>query len=153
MDGRTDKLTNERTNERTKVPCVLQDFVPFGAAAQKAAPLQSWGYFSNVRIFMSYSMIVLNCNIRWGHSAKTRRASKILKKLLENMSLQIIAGKFQGFSGKNMILLFLFNLRSKYAKWKNHCRPPFLITSEGTFRPKMEKQKTPNLIFRVYIWY
>ena len=30
--------TNERTNERTdeqKSPCVLQDFVPFGAAAQK----------------------------------------------------------------------------------------------------------------------
>ena len=26
---------NKRTNERTKVPCVLQDFVPFGAAAQK----------------------------------------------------------------------------------------------------------------------
>ena len=24
-----------QTNERTKVPCVLQDFVPFGAAAQK----------------------------------------------------------------------------------------------------------------------
>ena len=31
MDGQT----NERTNERTKVPCVLQDIVPFGAAAQK----------------------------------------------------------------------------------------------------------------------
>ena len=28
--------TNGQTNERTKVPCVLQDFVPFGAAAQKA---------------------------------------------------------------------------------------------------------------------
>ena len=25
----------ERANARTKVPCVLQDFVPFGAAAQK----------------------------------------------------------------------------------------------------------------------
>ena len=30
--------TNERTNERTKVPCVLQDIVPFGAAAQKGLP-------------------------------------------------------------------------------------------------------------------
>ena len=29
-DGRTNKRTNER-----KSPCVLQDFVPFGAAAQK----------------------------------------------------------------------------------------------------------------------
>ena len=31
-------LTNERTDERTderKSPCVLQDFVPLGAAAQK----------------------------------------------------------------------------------------------------------------------
>ena len=27
--------TNGQTNERTEVPCVLQDFVPFGAAAQK----------------------------------------------------------------------------------------------------------------------
>ena len=27
--------TNGQTNERTKVPCVLQDIVPFGAAAQK----------------------------------------------------------------------------------------------------------------------
>ena len=26
---------DERTDKRTKVPCVLQDFVPFGAAAQK----------------------------------------------------------------------------------------------------------------------
>ena len=31
-----DERTEGRTNERTKVPCVLQDFVPFGAAAQKA---------------------------------------------------------------------------------------------------------------------
>ena len=31
--------TNERTNGRTKFPCVLQDIVPFGAAAQKANTL------------------------------------------------------------------------------------------------------------------
>ena len=38
--GRTNKWTNKRTNKRTnerKSPCVLQDFVPFGAAAQKVA--------------------------------------------------------------------------------------------------------------------
>ena len=29
-----DKQTNKQTDER-KSPCVLQDFVPFGAAAQK----------------------------------------------------------------------------------------------------------------------
>ena len=33
--GRTNERTNEQTNGRTKVPCVLQDFVPFGAAAKK----------------------------------------------------------------------------------------------------------------------
>ena len=33
--GRTNERTDGRTDKRTKVPCVLQDFVPFGAAAQK----------------------------------------------------------------------------------------------------------------------
>ena len=33
-DGQMDKWTNGRTDER-KSPCVLQEFVPFGAAAQK----------------------------------------------------------------------------------------------------------------------
>ena len=28
-----DERTNKWTNKQTKVPCVLQDFVPFGAAA------------------------------------------------------------------------------------------------------------------------
>ena len=32
-DEQTDERTDERTNEKS--PCVLQDFVPFGAAAQK----------------------------------------------------------------------------------------------------------------------
>ena len=38
MKGGTNERTNERTDGRTderKSPCVLQDFVPFGAAAQK----------------------------------------------------------------------------------------------------------------------
>ena len=34
--GLTDGQMNGRTDER-KSPCVLQDFVPFGAAAQKAS--------------------------------------------------------------------------------------------------------------------
>ena len=34
--GGADERTNGRTDER-KSPCVLQDFVPFGAAAQKAS--------------------------------------------------------------------------------------------------------------------
>ena len=34
-DGRTYIRTDGRTDRRTDSPCVLQDFVPFGAAAQK----------------------------------------------------------------------------------------------------------------------
>ena len=34
-NGQTDERTNEQTDEQ-KSPCVLQDFVPLGAAAQKA---------------------------------------------------------------------------------------------------------------------
>ena len=34
-----DELTDERTDERTKVPCVLQDFVHFGAAALPIIPI------------------------------------------------------------------------------------------------------------------
>ena len=34
-DGRTYVRTDRRTDGRTDSPCVLQDFVPFGAAAQK----------------------------------------------------------------------------------------------------------------------
>ena len=38
MGGRTDERTNRQTNGQTdeqKSPCVLQNFVPFGEAAQK----------------------------------------------------------------------------------------------------------------------
>ena len=35
MDGRTDVCRDGRTYRRTDSLCVLQDFVPFGAAAQK----------------------------------------------------------------------------------------------------------------------
>ena len=34
LGGGTNEQTDERTDKR-KSPCVLQDFVPFGAAAQK----------------------------------------------------------------------------------------------------------------------
>ena len=34
-EGRTDRQTDGRTDGETESPCVLQDFVPFGAAAQK----------------------------------------------------------------------------------------------------------------------
>ena len=33
--GQTDGRTDGRTDIRTESPCVLQDFVPFGTAAQK----------------------------------------------------------------------------------------------------------------------
>ena len=38
--GWTDGQTDGRTDER-KYPCVLQDFVPFGAAAQKGKPFEN----------------------------------------------------------------------------------------------------------------
>ena len=36
MNKQTNKQMNKWTYKQTVVPCVLQDFVPFGAAAQKA---------------------------------------------------------------------------------------------------------------------
>ena len=42
LEAGGDEQTDERTNERTKVPCVLQDIVPFGAAAQKVNTLFYW---------------------------------------------------------------------------------------------------------------
>ena len=35
----TNEWTNKRTDKQTKVPCVLQDFVPFGAAALPLIPI------------------------------------------------------------------------------------------------------------------
>ena len=32
-----------------------------------------------------------------------------------------------------------------------HSTPNLFSTSQGTFMPKMEKPKTPNLIFRLYV--
>ena len=34
-----DRQTDGRTDKQTKVPCVLQDFVPFGAAALPLIPI------------------------------------------------------------------------------------------------------------------
>ena len=34
---------------------------------------------------------------------------------------------------------------------RGHCGPTFLSTSEGTYLPKMEKPKTPNLMFRQHV--
>ena len=45
---RTNERTDEQTDEKTKVLCVLQDFVPFGAAAQKVRQINghdSWPSF------------------------------------------------------------------------------------------------------------
>ena len=39
MDERTNERTNEWTNERMNIPCVLQDNVPFGAAALPLIPI------------------------------------------------------------------------------------------------------------------
>ena len=42
-----DERTIKQTDERTEVPCVLEDFIPFGAAAQKSKGVQwtdKWMY-------------------------------------------------------------------------------------------------------------
>ena len=61
-------------------------------------------------------MIFLNCNIRWGHSTKSRRASYNLKKKhLENMSLQIFMENHRDF-------LFYFHLINAYESKCRFCR-------------------------------
>ena len=45
MDGWMDGPTDGWTDEQTKVLCVLQDFVSFGAAAQKADLRSERAYF------------------------------------------------------------------------------------------------------------
>ena len=48
MDGRTDEWMDKWTDER-KSPCILQDFVPFGAAAQKEQVAQGQFVVSDTR--------------------------------------------------------------------------------------------------------
>ena len=55
-----DERTNGQTNKRTKVPCVLQDIVPFGAAAQKAKDSPQL-FFLNQPLFNS-SFAVLSAS-------------------------------------------------------------------------------------------
>ena len=49
-NGRTDGRTDGQTDER-KSPCVLQDFIPFGAAAQKVY---------KTLVFPSFNIIITN---------------------------------------------------------------------------------------------
>ena len=57
--------TDERTNERTKVPCVLQDIVPFGAAAQKGQYDPASSVPLGLRIFHLYLSFIFK--ERWKH--------------------------------------------------------------------------------------
>ena len=58
-DGRTDGWTDGRTDS----PCVLQDFVPFGATALKRPMLKSFGLYmkilSNVEMQLQVSFTIL----------------------------------------------------------------------------------------------
>ena len=56
----TKERLNERTDKQTKVPCVLQDIVPFGAAAQKAKDSPQL-FFLNQPLFNS-SFAVLSAS-------------------------------------------------------------------------------------------
>ena len=56
--GGTNERTNKRTNKQMKVPCVLQDIVPFGAAAQKAARrIATTRYDSNMAVCMATRVV------------------------------------------------------------------------------------------------
>ena len=53
---------NKRTDKRTKVPCVLQHFVPFGAAAQKRYQMETCqvGHFCSFQFveFLPFSVAI-----------------------------------------------------------------------------------------------
>ena len=46
--------TEVRTYGRTDSPCVLQDFVPFGAAAQKVKKMSFFDFLKNMYDFLHF---------------------------------------------------------------------------------------------------
>ena len=63
-----------------------------------------------------YSMILLNCNKRWGHNAKNRRASQILERAFGRYELPVFWWRIPRiFLKKNDLLTFLSFLVACYA--------------------------------------
>ena len=63
-------------------------------------------------------MIVLNCNKRWEHNSKTKRASQILKKVPERYEFAVFCWKISSIFEKKSIFLFCFQLDIKICKVK-----------------------------------
>ena len=66
--------------------------------------------------FLIYSMIFLNCNIRWGHNAKTRRASQILKEAPERWEFAVFCWEIPGTYSLNLFLFRNFELKGIFCK-------------------------------------
>ena len=64
----------------------------------------------------AYSMIFLNCNIRWGHNAKTRRASQILKEAPERWEFAVFCWEIPGTYSLNLFLFRNFELKGIFCK-------------------------------------
>ena len=67
-------LMNERMDER-KSPCVLQDFVPFGAAAQKA---EKRAFFEACACACVERGVGWGVGCRWGSAAPAHSSATIL---------------------------------------------------------------------------
>ena len=63
-----------------------------------------------------YSMIFLNCNIRWGHNAKTRRASQILKEAPERWEFAVFCWEIPGTYSLKLFPFRNFELKGIFCK-------------------------------------
>ena len=66
-----------------------------------------------------YSMIFLNCNIRWGHYTKTRRASQILKGAPGRWEFAVFCWKIPGTYSLNLIQFTHYELMGRFCKKGN----------------------------------
>ena len=69
---------------------------------------------------VTYSMIFFNCNIRWGHYAKTRRASQFLKETPRRGEFAVFCQEIQRIYWKeNWSPSYFFNWNWNFEKLKN----------------------------------
>ena len=71
------KGKNDQTDEQTKVPCVLQDIVPFGAAAQKQKYRRALNVNEQPTLLSQNSMEIINISyfqVNWKMNARWGRA-------------------------------------------------------------------------------
>ena len=68
------------------------------------------------RFSHKYSMIFFNCYIRWGHYAKTRRASQILKGATGRWAFAVFSWKIPGTYSLNLIQFTHYELKGRFCK-------------------------------------